>query len=1032
MSLINYWPQPEYVTQCIRTEAEELAEHVLLAVHEPMQLLRVGSGADQLCDEENLLEHFLSIERPIPIIGRSGVGKSHLIRWLDAKLKLHSDCQSWHVVRIPKNASLRQVLELLLAGLEGEDFEQARSRISSVGEQLKTDAVADLLLTFMSQQLNELHQDAAQKVAYYREHPSARQQLRAEEAQRLRDIQTYTLPGRGLSELITDPNFKKSLLKPEHCIHQFASRLTQGATDHELLRNDYQIKDGDLDFSFNLDDLCLSARQCVSQTQLNTNQLAREGAARVLNEVLGESTRTVFGYLFQFNGGSFQDLFKEIRRSLKQQNRTLVVLVEDMAAISAIEDVLIDSLLEESVRDGEQELCTLRSAIAVTDGYQGYLRRQDTIKTRAQYEWHIREQGQDPEQTLERIVNFCGRYLNAARFGSEALKSSWLVRKSDSWPPVWSDPDDDSDDLKAFGYATFGVPLFPFNRNAIAALADSFCRKGDEELKFNPRQVLNEILLRTLSNYRKTCLSKAFPPADFAGIKVKAGLSGALQKLEKPERCKTLAAIWGYDSRSIEDLQRKMDRRVARIFGLDGLAAMLKDGLSIYEATPSGSIVSETSIRAVKQGALPELSPETVDSNQLELHLLEEVVTLWFQRKQKLGQEEARILRAGLLGMYEQYARLDWIGLKEKPSLKISSRILIELPYAMGNNAGSKMHFCLEEDFKLPQKAEFLQGVALALLRYEYFNRKSDRDIGWGYPNGFGDYLLYQSFAAYWVPDMLQTLAVEMRQALPGVLGKQLQSAMTLGLLTDSNNDRQRLNELLRTAEEIRESEMSAVVPELKQAREQVLEKWDDQREAWLKLVSANDHGMDGDLALNAFKVAKTNQDPQLVKLSNTITQALRPSINVVEVLDGCTRQDTFCSLLDEMAGLVRDISVGGQHYPTLPDFPNAKKMQASLVALKDSESWRVVKDLLALREETDVIRRLQRVNQLDGLRLELVVKVLTNWNIFYGFVLPRLESENEKWGGDILKQSQDSVTRLLDEMAKTVTDLRDENHEHA
>ena len=149
-------------------------------------------------------------------------------------------------------------------------------------------------------------------------------------------------------------------------------------------------------------------------------------------------------------------------------------------------------------------------------------------------------------------------------------------------------------------------------------------------------------------------------------------------------------------------------------------------------------------------------------------------------------------------------------------------------------------------------------------------------------------------------------------------------------------------------------------------------------------------------------------------------------------MLDGCTRQDTFCSLLDEMAGLVRDISVGGQHYPTLPDFPNAKKMQASLVALKDSESWRVVKDLLALREETDVIRRLQRVNQLDGLRLESVVKVLTHWSIFYGFVLPRLESENEKWGGDILKQSQDSVSRLLDEMAKTVTDLREENHEHA
>lgn len=102
MSLINYWPRPEYINECIRTEAEELAEHVLLAVHEPMQLLRVGAGEDRLCNEEDLLEHFLSVERPIPIIGKSGVGKSHLIRWLDAKLKLHADYAKWHVVRIPK------------------------------------------------------------------------------------------------------------------------------------------------------------------------------------------------------------------------------------------------------------------------------------------------------------------------------------------------------------------------------------------------------------------------------------------------------------------------------------------------------------------------------------------------------------------------------------------------------------------------------------------------------------------------------------------------------------------------------------------------------------------------------------------------------------------------------------------------------------------------------------------------------------------------------------------------------------------
>jgi hypothetical protein len=1027
MNLINYWPQPEYISQCIRTEAEELAEHVLLAVHEPMQLLRVGVGEDQLCNEENLLEHFLAVERPIPIIGRSGVGKSHLIRWLHAQLKLHPDYTNWHVVRIPKNASLRQVLEILLAGLDGDDFEQARSRISFVGEQLKTEAVADLLLTFMSQKLNELRQDVVHKQAYYREHPEARQQLKLEEKQRLLDIQTYTLPGSGLSELITDPNFKKSLLNPQHCIYQFASRLTQGASDHELNRNDYQIKDSDLDFSFNLDDLCASARDCVSKTQLNTNPSAREGAARVLNEVLGQSTRTVFGYLFQFNGGSFQDLFKEIRRSLKQQDRTLVVLVEDMAAISAIEDVLIDSLLEEAVRDGEKELCTLRSAIAVTDGYQGYLRRQDTIKTRAQYEWHIRELGQDREQTLGRITDFCGRYINAARYGSDALKFSWSTRGEGAWPPVWSDPDDDGEDIKAFGFAQCGTPLFPFNRNAIAALADNFCRKGDEQLKFNPRQVLNEILLRTLRDYRQTCKAQEFPPADFAGIKVRAGLLGDLQKLEKPERCKTVAAIWGYDSPSIEHLQGKLDRRVAKAFGLDGLTAILKGGV----AFTASSVIAVSGV-SIKRNPSTELvaSLIKVDPDQEKLHQLEETVTLWFQGKQKLGQDEARILRTGLFGIYEQYTHLDWLGVKERPSLKSGNFVNIELPYAVGNMAGSKVKFCLEADFKNPQKAAFLQGVALAMLRYENFNPKFVRVVGWEYSNGFEDYLLYQNFAARWVPDVSQTLMIEARQILPDLISKQLQSAMALGLLGDSNSDRQRLNQLLRGAEEIRAVEIAAVVPELKQVRAQALECWDAQREVWLKLVSYNDHGMDGDLALKAFKVAKSNPDSQMVKFSSTISQALKASISVVEVLDGCTRQDTFCALLDDMAGLVRDISLEGKHYP--PDIPGSKKMQTALVALKGSESWVVVKDLLALRDEIDVTKFFHRVNKIDGLQLEQVVRVLKDWKAFNGYVLPRLESENQKWGGDRLKQSQGSVTGLLDELTKSVTDLQEARNECA
>jgi ABC-type methionine transport system ATPase subunit len=136
VSLKNYWPSKVHIAQCIRTEAEELAEVTLLAVHEPMRLLKKETTGDKYVTEHDLLDHLLKIDRPIPIIGRSGVGKSHLIRWLSTQLKLREESKDWHVVRIPKNASLREVLDLLLMGLKGEVFEQARSQINNIGQEL--------------------------------------------------------------------------------------------------------------------------------------------------------------------------------------------------------------------------------------------------------------------------------------------------------------------------------------------------------------------------------------------------------------------------------------------------------------------------------------------------------------------------------------------------------------------------------------------------------------------------------------------------------------------------------------------------------------------------------------------------------------------------------------------------------------------------------------------------------------------------------------------------------------------------------
>lgn len=153
MSLLNYLPKHEEVNRCIKLEAEAVSDEVLLAVHQEFPLAYAKIGPDgkvvnesrQLANEEDLLRHLLgsapSGSLVVPITGASGVGKSHLIRILDARLRRLSNASSYLVIRIPKSASLRRVVELILEAepLQGNNYDLVRAEFEK--------ALIDLPLT---------------------------------------------------------------------------------------------------------------------------------------------------------------------------------------------------------------------------------------------------------------------------------------------------------------------------------------------------------------------------------------------------------------------------------------------------------------------------------------------------------------------------------------------------------------------------------------------------------------------------------------------------------------------------------------------------------------------------------------------------------------------------------------------------------------------------------------------------------------------------------------------------------------------
>src|SRR5688572_10713293 len=136
--LERYWPQAAEVNACIKNEAETADVAVLLAVHQPAPLVARNAGTliEMPATETDLLSAFLTENVPggaliLPITGPSGVGKSHMIRWLDAQLRRSTQRDKLHIIRIPKSASLRNVVELILEPLANDPrYAQTRENLT--------------------------------------------------------------------------------------------------------------------------------------------------------------------------------------------------------------------------------------------------------------------------------------------------------------------------------------------------------------------------------------------------------------------------------------------------------------------------------------------------------------------------------------------------------------------------------------------------------------------------------------------------------------------------------------------------------------------------------------------------------------------------------------------------------------------------------------------------------------------------------------------------------------------------------------
>lgn len=485
------------VNETVVVDAVNPSEAVFLATHRPTRILKREIGQTEggsWCDEERLLADFLEPDRDLllmPIVGASGTGKSHLIRWLNARIERSPRRK---IVYIPKyGTNLRTVIELILADMDGPVFDEIRIELGKAADSLNEEEAPARLLFDL-----QLRIKGAPAVApghdlgdqdRYREHLI-----------------------RELPKLLTDHVFTSRLLEGGGVIERLASEAIRGRTTDQK-ESPYEFVKDDIPT-----DVVEASKAGVDAARIYSEIIGsprlRTAAVALLNEQLEPAVRNLFG----MGGSRLSDVMRQVRIALLGENIELILLIEDFALLQGIQRELLDAIIEAPVRGNRKVLCPIRTAMAVTSGYFASL---DTAATRAAfggyaYSLDIPYTPSD-DVDVRYAIDLVGGYLNAARLGTQSLDralGSLPSREGATgrdWVPIacsacpLQEPCHD-----AFGVSNDGYGLYPFNRAALERmlLARS---KGH----FDPRDVLSRVIRLTVDGQRQDLGDGRFPAAGY-------------------------------------------------------------------------------------------------------------------------------------------------------------------------------------------------------------------------------------------------------------------------------------------------------------------------------------------------------------------------------------------------------------------------------------------------------------------------------------------------------------------------------------
>ncbi|GIH72021.1 protein DpdH [Sphaerimonospora thailandensis] len=480
---------PETASATISTEAVNPSAEVFLATHAPLRISRsLIKGRDLkptgiTVDERTVLRDFLESKLTtgtllMPVVGDSGSGKSHLVRWV--REHIPSSARRRVIYLEKSETSLKSVVEKLLEGVEGDSLDQLRKDVRSFSEGVDEESLSRRLINALNEALAKTGPDDV---------PSR---------------QARVLSGpKGLASLLQDPYIQQHLLAPGKYIPQYAAQLL----------NNRDLENPERAPGFSVEDLPLEVQE-VKQASVIAQRLLekllsipnlRQDAVDMLNTHMESAVKSASN----IGTGRLAKAMLEVREAYETQDKEIILLVEDFALIQGVQRELLEALTEAATREGRQRYASMRTLMAVTTGYFRDL--PETVMSRVSasttgYVYDLDQVFDEGNAGVEEIASFAGRYLNAARVGREELERAG----GKNFTNACENCSLKTECHESFGLTSEGYGLYPFNRSSLLRMAHSVA-PSNRPWAFVPRTFLGSVIRPVLVDSANEIRDGSFP-----------------------------------------------------------------------------------------------------------------------------------------------------------------------------------------------------------------------------------------------------------------------------------------------------------------------------------------------------------------------------------------------------------------------------------------------------------------------------------------------------------------------------------------